>query len=107
MAKWLQVTTESGATYYINHDRKVMKRVVPSEQPKDPVVILNHLPKDGEEHPFIESLNPIMVGSFLALSWINGGRYMVRSSTYITDVRELDVPPTPDQPSGDRPGSTS
>lgn len=96
-----EVSTESGATYYIDFDRKVMRRVVPTEQPRDPEVILNKLPKDGEETPFLESLSPIEVGSFLALSWHNEGRWMVRSSTTITDVRELDVPPTPDQPTGD------
>lgn len=102
MGKWQQVTTESGAVYYLNHDRKVMRRVVPTEQPSDPKVFLSHLPMDGEEHPFLESLTPIEVGSFLALSWQHQGRWMVRSSTYITDVREIDVPPAPDQPTGDR-----
>lgn len=106
MGKRYEVETESGATYYVDMDRKMMKRVLPADEPKDPLVKLSKLPKDGEEHPFLESLSPIKVGSFLALSWINRGRYQVRSSTYITAVREFDVPATPDQPSGDRSGTT-
>jgi hypothetical protein len=102
MGKRYEVTTESGAIYYLDMDRKTMKRVLPADQPKDPKVKLSKLPKDGEEHPFLESLSPIKVGSFLALSWHNRGRWMVRSSTYITDVKEFDVPPPPDQSAGDR-----
>lgn len=95
MAKY-EVTTESGARYLIDTELKLMRRVRPSEINLPPGVGLSLMKSDGQDLPFINI--KFEVGAPLTALWNNNGRPNWRQSTYVTSVKEIDVPSAPDQP---------
>lgn len=107
MARYLEVETESGTRYTFDHLTKLMRReplAVPATD--DPLVLSSVFETDGTDLPFVSLYEP-EVGKSLVILYNDNGRPNWRISTWVTAVREFDVPATPDQPSGDRSGTTS
>lgn len=102
MGRYIEVETESGTRYTLDREAKLMRRERLAVQPSDdPLVYSSEFETDGQDLPFV-SFQPPEVGKALVVLWNDHGQPNWRISTWVTAVKEFDVPPTPDQPTGDR-----
>jgi hypothetical protein len=92
------VLTESGSRYIIDTDLKLMRRERAISAPDDPAVMVSKLMNDYEDVPYHDLHAPLVVGSYVYTTWFNGRRPVIRHSTRIVAVEEIDVPPAQDQP---------
>lgn len=102
MGRYVEVETESGTRYTFDQQTKLMRRErLAVKASDDPLVYSSEFETDGQDLPFVSFREP-EIGKSLQILWNDNGRPNWRISTWVTAVREFDVPPTPDQSAGDR-----